>query len=312
MLTNIKTLGFTALLSLAAIKGQEHPGYCSLETGNCTSDHTCISVATDQVGLVRLSQCTVEPVCSGIYSGMCPTFGSWPEPYARVQAMCAFFVPNDPCADPSNPDQNGTVTCVSVPIVTGIDSNGTYNITQRDGIYGCMGMDKYRTMYRNDIPTEVLDAQFKDCKGEGEDSVLCNGKGTCAPSGEASEYKCKCAAGYHENDNCKAAVSNQCSTFGQCGVGGVCDMKKHMCVCDAGVTGFQCTHCDPQFNSTLVCNGGGTCENTGNEGFQCSCGEFFDGQFCQNDHRDTSSAMAATASVILVSITSVLAMLCTL
>lgn len=248
-----------------------YPGKCT-SNDDCTEmgadGYVCISVDTNRAGLSGTSQCVpkngTNTVCSGTSYGLCPCFSSWPSEYREIAPVCAY-------THPSNCDASGnsSVDCISLE-----EENGS----TIEVIYACIDEPLYLE--------GSLDIDYENtteaCASTSNDSTnaLCNGHGTCVSSSQGSlDYTCMCNAGYTEEDGCYNATSNTCSLPGQCGIYGDCDLDALECVCDDGVTGNQCSECDPTSNSSNVCSGHGSCGIDG----ACTCDDGYNGTFCQTD-----------------------------
>lgn len=269
-----------ALNVLATTTKEARPGQCS-KTRPC-QDGTCVSVANNLVGVEKVSQCTIEPVCGGNSPGACPTFSSWPPKY-KIQPMCQFVDPGN-CAESgatqSDNEEDETVTCYNLNVKT---ENYTVSIL---GIYKCIDVDLFKETVNMTI---VLEEAKESCKGNSTDSQLCNGQGTCSPNGALQlGYKCLCNLGYSSQDNCLEPQSNSCNNLGQCGSKGTCNTSTNECDCLEGTGGNQCAQCI----SEKGCNENGECQNG-----KCICNEGYIGEFC--NLRDGTSSSSDASSIHL-------------
>lgn len=266
------------------------PGLCKKGSGCATNTGTCISVENKIPDLEDAVQCVLDPICTGNKPGACPTFSSWPRAYRDVQALCAFFEPkNCKTGDETSEEAESKVDCFNQTL--------TFNNETKSklGIYGCIDKDLYEKQNLG-MFTNFTKTQFEACKGNGTDSLLCNGQGTCgAESSLSKDFKCYCNAGYSSEDNCFKASSNECNNAGQCGEAGQCDVLKLTCKCDDGVEGNQCSQC----KGTNSCGGveAGTCKDD-----KCICNDGFEGDFCKKVVPKSNAMRVLLSSVFSLSI----------
>ncbi|CAI5708012.1 unnamed protein product [Peronospora effusa] len=254
---------------LAAVKadsGVGQPGYCK-DDSSCEDNYVCISVQTTRSGIENVKQClpykTEGDVCSGTFSGLCPSFSTWKTAFQSISSVCAYQLPSgsDKCLkDKESSSTDGYVSCVTI---TETVKTKTKNFGV---IYGCVDFDGSNLLYLKDSDNWDLSAQMdyssvinEGCvnpnNGENSD-VVCSGRGTCSPrSSGGIDFACRCNVGYN-GTYCQKIVSNKCTLESQCQAG-TCNLKTQECECDPGTTGDQCAYCDP--TSPKACGGHGKC-----------------------------------------------------
>ncbi|CAH0487260.1 unnamed protein product [Peronospora farinosa] len=254
---------------LAAVKadsGVGQPGYCK-DDSSCEDNYVCISVQTTRSGIENVKQClpykTQGDVCSGTFSGLCPSFSTWKTAFQSISSVCAYQLPSgsDKCLkDKESGSTDGYVSCVTI---TETVKTKTKNFGV---IYGCVDFDGSNLLYLKDSDNWDLSAQMnysavinEGCvnpnNGENSD-VVCSGRGTCSPrSSGGIDFACRCNVGYN-GTYCQKIVSNKCTLESQCQAG-TCNLKTQECECDPGTTGDQCAYCDP--TSPKACGGHGKC-----------------------------------------------------
>ena len=98
---------------------------------------------------------------------------------------------------------------------------------------------------------------------------LC-GQGDCISTGNAT-YSCQCRPGWYGND---CSQYNPCS-LSPCLNNATCTSTSfvYRCVCVDGYYGFRCELYNPctAQQSSQLCLNGGTCSNTTDGNFTCSC-----------------------------------------
>ncbi|CAH0479118.1 unnamed protein product [Peronospora belbahrii] len=260
----------TIAAMIAAIKaesGSGEPGYCE-DDKSCEDNYVCISVQTTRSGIEDVKQClpyaAEGDVCSGTFSGLCPSFSTWNTAFQSISSVCAYQLPSgtDQCLNNtfSGSDTDGFVSCVNI-------REGSGSSAENVGvIYGCVDFDGTNLLFDEDSDnwelssqmnyTAVINAGCVNPKNGENSDVVCSGRGTCAPgSSGGMDYECQCNIGYN-GTYCQKIVSNKCTLESQCQAG-TCNLATQECECEEGTTGDQCAYCDPE--SPKACNGQGTC-----------------------------------------------------
>lgn len=265
-------------LAIAVARGVRNPGQCKKEKDcaklnkNANANYLCISMRTSRSSLSWVSQCTPERACGGLNSGRCPSFNGWERKFKDMTGICAMYEPNN---------------CITKRKTNGVECRDIMVGNEKKSvIYACMDAELYQ---KENMGFQYTQDQMKSCQSNGTEGV-CNGHGTCVPVQEFSfNYTCACIPGYSEQDNCKEPISNTCTTPGQCGANGYCNVENGNCVCDDGYKGFQCSQCDPAFPSENHCNGNGKCQTDGS----CVCDAGYLGSVCQNPDKKKKREIAA-------------------
>ncbi|RLN88230.1 hypothetical protein BBJ28_00001576 [Nothophytophthora sp. Chile5] len=252
-----------------AESGSGQAGYCKDDT-SCETNYVCISVQTTRSGIEDVKQClpytTEGDVCSGVYSGLCPSFSTWDTAFQSISSVCAYQLPSgtDQCLNGtqsfSGSTTDGYVTCVDI-------TEGSGSSAESVGvIFGCVDFDGTNLLFEENSDnwamsetmnyTAVINDGCVNPNNGADSDVVCSGRGTCAPFSSGSmDYQCDCNVGYN-GTYCQKVVSNKCTLESQCQAG-TCNLTTQECECDAGTTGDQCAYCE--LGSSKACNGHGTC-----------------------------------------------------
>nr|AEF57464.1 cysteine-rich protein [Hyaloperonospora arabidopsidis] len=262
-------LAAAALLAGAHARSNTgEPGFCK-DDKSCEENYVCISVQTTRSGIEGVKQClpyvAEGDVCSGTFSGLCPSFSTWDTKFQSISSVCAYQLPSgtDQCLNDTfsgGSDTSGYVSCMDISAGSGSSA------TSVGVIFGCVDFDGSNLLFEEDSANWELSSEMnytgvinEGCvnptNGENSD-VVCSGRGTCAPASSGSMgYACNCNIGYN-GTFCQNIVSNKCTLESQCQAG-TCNLVTQECECEEGTTGDQCAFCDP--SSTKACNGRGKC-----------------------------------------------------
>ncbi|CAI5717042.1 unnamed protein product [Hyaloperonospora brassicae] len=290
-----RALAAVALLltGAATATNSGEPGFCK-DDKSCEDNYVCISVQTTRSGIEGVKQClpyvAEGDVCSGTFSGLCPSFSTWDTEFQSISSVCAYQLPSgtDQCLNDSfsgGSDTSGFVSCMDI-------STGSNRSSSHVGvIFGCVDFDGTNLLFEEDSDNWELSSKMnytalinEGCvnpnNGDNSD-VVCSGRGTCAPASPGTmAYACNCNIGYN-GTFCQSIVSNKCTLESQCQAG-TCNLVTQECECEEGTTGDQCAFCDP--SSAKACNGRGN----GN-GNVCECESGYTGDQCTREVESSGS-----------------------
>lgn len=127
------------------------------------------------------------------------------------------------------------------------------------------------------------------CKAPSE-SEICSGRGQCSTNFSLPDFRCKCCGGFRGEfcEKVDYCFSKPCKNSAVCqNRESSADGSTHLCICEPGYEGRDCSEIKDLCLSSPCLNGGSCVPEVNN--FTCHCARGFSGRNCQVDINECAS-----------------------
>jgi len=152
--------------------------------------------------------------------------------------------------------------------------------------------------FRCDFGLRVnVSVKESNCKAPSS-SDICSGRGQCTTNFTTPQFRCKCCAGFRGEfcEKVDYCFSKPCKNNAVCqNIESSADGSSHVCICEAGYEGRDCSRVTDMCVSA-PCVNGAQCVSMVNN-FTCHCPRGFTGRNCEVDINECASSPCINAGV---------------